>query len=91
MTLRSWAKKYARRRELQYFEFGQGHHHRVRNPETQKYVDFWQSGSYRRVNGTFYTVPKYKKRENHISSVEFEEAKAIQKEIKKLVEETDDE
>jgi hypothetical protein len=53
MTVKSWAKQYSKRNNLVFKYFGM-YHYRVSNGK--RYVDFWDNGSFRKVNGEFMTV-----------------------------------
>lgn len=53
MTLQSWAKQYSKKHNFEFIDFGMGHY-RVKN--NSKYVDFWNNGSFRKINGEFMTV-----------------------------------
>lgn len=47
-TILSLVSKYS---NLQYTEMGSSAHHRIKNTITGKFIDFWQTGTMRKING----------------------------------------
>lgn len=47
----NFAKKY---HDLEYNQMGSKSHHRIQNLRTGKFIDFWQTGTMRDMNGKFY-------------------------------------
>lgn len=52
-TAEERARKFAKKHSLEYCEFNNGMHMRVKNPQTRKFVDFWITGKMKQVNGVY--------------------------------------
>jgi hypothetical protein len=50
MTIKSWAKQYAKKHKFSFIDFNANH---CRISNEKKYVDFWANGSYRTVDGKY--------------------------------------
>ncbi|MDD4410860.1 MAG: hypothetical protein PHE32_04105 [Candidatus Shapirobacteria bacterium] len=56
MPVIPWCKQFCKRHlELEYKKLSESQH-RVKNKLTGKYVDFWNTGSFRLANGKFFRI-----------------------------------
>ena len=87
MPVVAWCKQFCKRHnELEYKKLSNSQH-RVRNIKTGEYVDFWNTGSFRLIDGSFFRIGATRRGFNLNNLDEFGDTNSdIKNEIKKLKE-----